>query len=311
MFWLMPFELAGTVALLVLFAIAQPDLYRTQMWRIGHVWGFNSDPAIILYAKANHQPAPNVPFVWSLRLTDYNVAISVLSLFVLLVKLIGFIMRVWTPILGVFFSLAMTVMYTVSVYGQMGPDYYDPAHPSPMAWYIRYGCWPAVNFPNNALGSCRMAVGSYAVTVYMLAIYLACLVYAVYNMIPTAEEKEEIKAKKAMKGDDASSENGVVSDKVVFEMVSPPNKEYYGVPQQGPYTPGPNSQAQRGPFTPGPYTPSHHGQFTPGPYTPANQGQFTPGPYAPAQQGQFTPGPYTPRTQAFNSLDRRLPLRSD
>lgn len=67
MFWLMPFELAGTVALLVLFAIAQPDLYRTQMWRIGHVWGFNSDPAIILYAKANGQPAPNVPFVWSLK----------------------------------------------------------------------------------------------------------------------------------------------------------------------------------------------------------------------------------------------------
>lgn len=208
-------------------------------------------------------------------------------------------MRVWTPILGVFFSLAMTVMYTVSVYGQMGPDYYDPAHPSPIAWYVRYGCWPAVNFPNNALGSCRMAVGSYAVTVYMLAVYLACLGYAIYNMIPTAEEKEEIKIKKAMKGDDASSDNGVVSDKVVFEMVSPPNKEYYGVQQQGPYTPGPYTQAQRGPFTPGPYSPSHHGQFTPGPYTPA------------AQQGQFTPGPYTPRTQAFNSLDRRLPLRSD
>lgn len=187
--------------------------------------------------------------------------------------------------MGVFFSLAMTVMYTVSVYGQMGPDYYDPAHPSPMAWYIRYGCWPAVNFPDNAVGSCHMAVGSYAVTVYLLAIYVACLGYAIYNMIPTAEEKEEMKTRKAMKGDDASSENGVVSDKVMFEMVAPPNKEYYGVQQQGPYTPNPYAQAQRGPFTPGPYTPS--------------------------QSGQFTPGPYTPRTQAFNSLDRRLPLRSD
>lgn len=91
-----------------------------------------------------------------------------LSLFVLLAKLIAFIMRVWTPILGVVFSLAMSVLYVVSVYGQMGPDYYDPAHPSPVAWYIRYGCGPARGFANNAVGSCQMAVGTYAATWYLL-----------------------------------------------------------------------------------------------------------------------------------------------
>lgn len=211
----------------------------------------------------------------------------------MLAKLVGFIMRVWTPLLGVFFSLAMSVMYAVSVYGQMGPDHLDPAMPSPMAWYIRYGCWPAVNFPNNALGSCRMAVGSYAVTVYMLAVYLACLAFAVWNMVPTAAEKEEARLRRAeMKGDDASSENGHVSEnKVVFEMVPPHQQQQ---PQQHEYY----APHQQGPFTPGPYTPSQHGPFTPGPYTPA-------------KQGQFTPGPYTPRTQAFNPLDRRLPLRGE
>lgn len=65
MFWIMPLELAGTVALLVLFGIAQPDLFRTQLWRIGYVWGFNSNPAILLYAKANHEPAPKLPLVWA------------------------------------------------------------------------------------------------------------------------------------------------------------------------------------------------------------------------------------------------------
>lgn len=101
-------------------------------------------------------------------LTDYNVAISVVSLFVLIAKLIAFIMRVWPPVTGLFFSLTMSILYIVSVYGQMGPDYYDADHPSPMAWYIRYGCWPAVNFPNKALSSCHMAVGTFAVTVYQL-----------------------------------------------------------------------------------------------------------------------------------------------
>lgn len=65
MFWIMPLELAGTVSLLVLFGIAQPDLFRTQLWRIGYVWGFNSNPAILLYAKANHEPAPKLPLVWA------------------------------------------------------------------------------------------------------------------------------------------------------------------------------------------------------------------------------------------------------
>ena len=102
------------------------------------------------------------------RLTNFNVAISVLSLFVLVAKLIGFIMRVWTPIVGVVFSLAMSVLYTVSVYGQMGPDYYDPTRPSPIAWYIRYGCWPAEGFQNDAVRSCQLAKGTFATTVLQL-----------------------------------------------------------------------------------------------------------------------------------------------
>ncbi|KUI61497.1 hypothetical protein VP1G_08662 [Cytospora mali] len=234
MFLIMLPELAGTVVLLVLFAIAQPDLFRTQLWHIGYVWGFNSNPAIILYAKANHDPHPHVPFVWSLDLTNYNVGISVLSLFVLLAKLVGFIMRVWTPIVGVFFSLSMTVMYAVSVYGQMGPDYYDPAHPSPVAWYIRYGCWPAEGFPNDAVGSCRMAKGTFAATVFQLAIYVICLGYAIYNMIPTKAEKEEMKQRKLNKGVDDDSDNGApVDDDVVYEMQPQMMQQSYQVP----YTP--------------------------------------------------------------------------
>lgn len=111
--------------------------------------------------------ADTVHFV-PISLTNFNVAISVLSLFVLVAKLIGFIMRVWTPIVGVFFSLAMSILYTVSVYGQMGPDYYDPLRPSPIAWYIRYGCWPAEGFQNDAVRSCRLAKGTFATTVIQL-----------------------------------------------------------------------------------------------------------------------------------------------
>jgi hypothetical protein len=61
----MLFELLGLVPILVLFGIAQPDMYRTKLWQIGYDNKFNSDPRMILYAYANHQPLPTVPLVWS------------------------------------------------------------------------------------------------------------------------------------------------------------------------------------------------------------------------------------------------------
>ena len=93
-------------------------------------------------------------------------AISVISLFFLLAKLISFIMKVWLPALAVFINVAMVALYTVSTYGQIGPDYADEQYPAPVAWYFRYGCDMAK--PYGAYKSCQIAQGSLAVTLYML-----------------------------------------------------------------------------------------------------------------------------------------------
>jgi len=65
LYWLMAVELAGTVAVLAMFGIAEPNLYRTKMWQIGYDNKFNSSPKQILYAYANHRPIPKTPFVWT------------------------------------------------------------------------------------------------------------------------------------------------------------------------------------------------------------------------------------------------------
>jgi hypothetical protein len=49
-------ELPFTVAALALFGIADPDLYRTQLWQEGANHGWNSDPIEILYSYANYRP---------------------------------------------------------------------------------------------------------------------------------------------------------------------------------------------------------------------------------------------------------------
>ncbi|PQE15981.1 hypothetical protein CJF31_00008610 [Rutstroemia sp. NJR-2017a BVV2] len=58
-------ELAGTVAALTLFGIADPDLFRTRLWQIGYDNGFNSDPNEVIYAYANYRKIPKIAFVWS------------------------------------------------------------------------------------------------------------------------------------------------------------------------------------------------------------------------------------------------------
>ncbi|TPX19096.1 uncharacterized protein E0L32_011257 [Thyridium curvatum] len=199
-YWLMLAELLGLVPILVLFGIAQPDMYRTTMWRIGNANGWNSNPNMILYAYANHRPLPirmvsNVSLFFffrprppqppgHLRLTNFNVAISVISLFMLLVKMIGFIMKVWYPLVGGLISLALTALYVASMVGQMGPDHADrdPSKHSSVAWYISHSCAPARAF--NAERSCMLAKGTFAVTVYMAFLYVVNTGLAVWALLP-------------------------------------------------------------------------------------------------------------------------------
>jgi hypothetical protein len=99
------------------------------------------------------------------RLTSFNVAISIVALFLLLLKLVTFIMKVWYPIAACVINSGLVAIWAVSVYGQMGPDYADPRYPSPIAWYISKSCNYA---PDSLVKSCMLAKGTFAVTVAML-----------------------------------------------------------------------------------------------------------------------------------------------
>lgn len=236
MYWGMIPELLLVIAVLVLFGISQPDAYRTLLWKIGHEYKFNSSPTMILYAYANHRPLPEIPLVWSQTLTNYNVAISIVSLFTLLGKMIATIMKVYYPILGLVLNISLVGLYSVSVYGQVGPDYADPRYPSPVAWYINKSCDLAR--PWNAVKSCQMAKGTFAATVVILALYVFNLGLSIWAMLPNPELDIT---------EDSDDEDDRVSGKRV-EMQ--------------------------------PTTPRAHPSV-----------------------------PFTPRTQAFHTLDRKLPLR--
>lgn len=153
------------------------------MWQIGSDNGFNSSPKQVLYAYANYKPIPTIPFVWShtyvytktnlelqeltvCRITAFNVAISVLCTFILLVKAVMFVLHIWFPLLGTVTNAIITALWAVSLYGQAGPDHSDPNHPSNVAWYVSKSCSYAK--PSGNEHYCLQAKGAFAITVVMM-----------------------------------------------------------------------------------------------------------------------------------------------
>lgn len=195
------------------------------MWQIGSDNGFNSSPNQVLYAYANYKPIPTIPFVWSHTITAFNVAISVLCTFILLVKVVMFVLHIWFPLLGAVTSAIITALWAVSLYGQAGPDHSDPKHPSSVAWYVSKSCSFAK--PSGNEHYCLQAKAAFAMTVVMMAIFFLNLVLSIWSMIPSAAEraasKIEIDDMQTTKGKGASdSPTSDHSGDQNWELKSPP-----------------------------------------------------------------------------------------
>ncbi|KAI1183383.1 hypothetical protein F5B17DRAFT_434687 [Nemania serpens] len=188
--WIMMIvELALTVTLLVFTALAQPDTYRTKLWKAGYELNFNSSPSVIAFAHANGKTPPTIPFVWSRTLTDYNVAIAIISLFFLITRLIAIIMDFWFPIIVLPLNIAFVGLYAASLGGQAGPDYLDPNRPSPVAWYIAKPCNVAAN--QQIQGYCATAKGTFAAFALMFVVTLVNLGLTVWALLPNERDKRD------------------------------------------------------------------------------------------------------------------------
>ncbi|CAF9903111.1 MAG: hypothetical protein HETSPECPRED_000120 [Heterodermia speciosa] len=176
-------ELAFSVAALALFGIAQPDLYRTRLWQEGSDHGWASNPNEIVYAYANYKPM-KVPLPWSQFVTNFNVVIAVLSLFLLLVKGIMFICSVFYPLLSAFIHAVLIALYAISIHAQSASDMSDPDQPQPGApWYLTKSCGPPVS-PSLA-GYCKQAKASFAITILLCALFAVYLLFSLASLYPT------------------------------------------------------------------------------------------------------------------------------
>ncbi|KAH9822908.1 hypothetical protein Tdes44962_MAKER00736 [Teratosphaeria destructans] len=200
----MALEVPLTVACLTLFGIADGDTYRTKLWQNGYDKGFNSPPNEVLYDYANYRK-PHVPLCWSSFLVQYQIVISVLSMFLLLVKSVMYTMHCWVPLLSAFVSALEIVLYAIALRNQSAPDLSDSKYPNHgLPWMMSKGCKYAE--PGN-WGYCMQARASYGVTIVMIILFFAYLCLSFYSTLrPMPEEKlqrsidrkEDIEMKKVL-----------------------------------------------------------------------------------------------------------------
>lgn len=104
-------------------------------------------------------------------MTQFNIVISVLSMFILLVKSAMFIMHGFLPILSVVVHALLVALYAVSVSNQSTPDLSNtdpkqvPNLQRHMPWYLSKGCSYATG---SNYGFCMQARASFGVTIVMM-----------------------------------------------------------------------------------------------------------------------------------------------
>lgn len=98
-------------------------------------------------------------------MTTFNMVISVVSMFILLVKSAMFVLHVFIPVISVFAHALLVALYTVSIYNQTRPDNSDPTRSSgSLPWYLNKGCSYAT--PGNK-GYCMQARATFGVAIVM------------------------------------------------------------------------------------------------------------------------------------------------
>jgi hypothetical protein len=122
-------------------------------------------------------------------MTTFNTVISVVSLFVLLVKTAMYTMHFWFPLLSVVVHAILVGLFATSLYNQTAGDYLDVNAVATRPWYLTHSCKTYASSGN--LGFCYQARASVYVVAVM--VYVSPLICRKF----TATFPSDLRAEKA------------------------------------------------------------------------------------------------------------------
>lgn len=147
-----------SITAVALFSTAYAGDLRIQLWENGGAEGWNSDPKQRVYYYADYREPPEIPLIWSQRLTDGNLGVALLALLFALARIVMSVSGQMTPIFSSIYDFISTLAWLNSVIAQASGDVTDPEHPSAHPWYLTRSCATA----------CRVSQASFVVSILMV-----------------------------------------------------------------------------------------------------------------------------------------------
>lgn len=127
----------------------------------------------LVRAYREHRPinsSTNI-FPLSTSTTNFNLVITVLSLFFLLTKTPMFVMHVFYPPLSILVHGICVLLYSIAAAFQAASDTSDPKHPqNGPPWYITKNCNVASLHTN--INYCKQAKATFAIMIVMMFVIL-------------------------------------------------------------------------------------------------------------------------------------------
>ncbi|KAI1382928.1 uncharacterized protein F4822DRAFT_421590 [Hypoxylon trugodes] len=175
-------EFVLAITTMSLLCCAYPEQFRKTLWEIGGENGWNSNPRLRIYFYANYEKPPEIPLVWDQRLSESNLAISILSTVICLARMVMIYSSV-TPCFSCFWNAMNDVLlsgfWVYSIVAQSSGDFTDPNHPSVRPWYLEKSC---DILDMSVADTCVLAKASFVFSVLSLIFFLARSVASVLSL---------------------------------------------------------------------------------------------------------------------------------
>ncbi|KAI1205203.1 uncharacterized protein F4807DRAFT_443856 [Annulohypoxylon truncatum] len=161
-------EFSLAITTMSLLCCAYPERFRKTLWEIGGENGWNSNPRLRIYFYANYQQPPEIPLVWTQRLSESNLAISVLATAVCSarIELSYFNLRPgFSRLFEVMNDMLLSGFWAYSVAAQSSSDLTDSDHLSVRPWYLERSC---SILDESVVETCILAKACFAFSVLSL-----------------------------------------------------------------------------------------------------------------------------------------------
>ncbi|OTA55569.1 hypothetical protein K449DRAFT_399899 [Hypoxylon sp. EC38] len=161
-------ELGLVIVTMSLLCCAYPERFRRTLWEIGGENGWNSNPRLRIYFYANYQQPPEIPLIWAQRLSESNLAISVLATAICSTRIILFCFNVapgFSRLFNALNDVLLSGFWMYSVVAQSSSDLTDPDHLSLRPWYLEKSCGI---FDSSVIEVCLLAKACFAFSVLSL-----------------------------------------------------------------------------------------------------------------------------------------------